>query len=204
MHYTRTAHAVEFSYDRQTFRCEVQNYVKDLEGFWKMGLAARFPKKKTTTTKIWDSEEVTNPKTKQRSPRQRTTWQERSAGKRVRPCRFVIVLSAQRVPSAFSPMLLNANSRHLISVAFSNYISGRAPVCKYMHLVCVWKKTYPEQSRKRNGPNSVFSHFRHTVPNQPTKMGIKRKKLYKTQPGNFYWFSLSQVLFSQKWMRSQG
>lgn len=34
MHYTRTAHAVEFSYDTQTFRCEVQNYVKDLEGFW--------------------------------------------------------------------------------------------------------------------------------------------------------------------------
>lgn len=58
---------------------------------WKMGLAARFPSQREGNLTVMyhsiadeknikyihDSEKVTNPKQNQRSPRQRTTWQER-------------------------------------------------------------------------------------------------------------------------------
>lgn len=95
-------------------------------------------KKKKQQQKSETQKRLQTPKQNQRSPRQRTTWQERSAGKRDRPCRFVIVLSAQRVPSAFSPLLLNANNRHLFSVAFFKQYVGQSSCLQiYAFSLCV-------------------------------------------------------------------
>lgn len=94
--------------------------------------------KKKQQQKSETQKRLQTPKQNQRSPRQRTTWQERSTGKRDRPCRFVIALSAQRVPSAFSPLLLNANNRHLISVAFfKKYVGQSSCLQIYAFSLCV-------------------------------------------------------------------